>query len=199
VPTRFSQFFAAFFLLWISVCSAQETAQVKPILKLDGWSQGPFEGQESISCLTIYSDGKITYFHRRNSRKIRVEAKTGKKSLVEQTVSVESQLTRADLLELTGFLESNVVKALGESFVVPHSPIDYSESATVHIIGPSGNEKAVSINGYSVAGLEQKSQLPGTLVVLMDKIEEIEKAAALKGKDTKTPPGCLEALKRAGP
>jgi hypothetical protein len=127
-------------------------------------------------------------------RKDQSRAKTGRKSLVEQP-AVESQLTRADLLELTGFLESNVARALGESFVVPRSPIDYAESATVQIIGPNGNEKADSINGYGAAGLEQKNQLPETLIVLMDKIEEIEKAAARKSKDTKTPPGCLEALK----
>src|SRR5208282_4155023 len=176
----------------LSVCSAQETPQVKPILKLDGWSRGPFSGQESNSCLTIYSDGKLKYFHRWNPGSIKVDPKTRKKSLLRQTVSVESRIAQDDLLELRRFLESESVKALAESFVVPHSPIDYSESATIHIEGPNGDGKSVSIDAYSVADLEQKSRLPGALIVLMNKIEEIEKTAALRGKATKIPRACLE-------
>ena len=195
---KLRQFFPLFFVFTLSVCSAQETTRVKPILKLDAWSQGPFEGQKSNSCLTIYSDGKLNYFHRWNSGRIKVNPNSGKKSLLEQTVSVESHLTHLNLSELRHFLESDAVKMLAESFVVPHSPIDYSQSATIHIIGPGGNSKAVSIDAYSVADLEQKSQLPGALIVLMDKIEEIEKAAAVKGKATKIPPACLEAVKGAG-
>jgi hypothetical protein len=146
-------------------------------------------------CLAIYSDGKVTYFHKWNSGEVRIDAKTGRKSLLERTVSVESQLTRAELFEISRFLESEVVKAIGASFVIPYSHIDYSESAKVHIFGPDGDERTISINGYAVAGLEQKSQLPGALIVLMDKIEEIEKTAALKGKGAQFPLDCPEARK----
>jgi hypothetical protein len=198
VSIKLRLFFPFFFVFTLSVCSAQETTQVKQILKMHAWSQGPFERQKSNSCLTIYSDGKLNYFHRWNPGRIKANPNSGKKSLLEQTVSVESHLTQSDLLELRRFLESDAVQVLAESFVVPHSPIDYSESATIHIIGPNGNSKPVSIDAYSVADLEQKSQLPGALIVLMDKIEEIEKAAIIKGKATKIPPACLEALKGAG-
>jgi hypothetical protein len=56
--------------------------------------------------------------------------------------------------------------------------------------GPVGNEKCVEIRDYGEAGLEQKGQLPEALIVLMDKIEEIEKVAALKGKTTRIPSNC---------
>lgn len=156
-------------------------------------------GQESASCLRVDSDGIAKYFHRWNPGKVKVDAKTGKKSLVELTVSVERHLTRAELFEISGFLESDVVKALGDGFNIPHNPIDYWESATIHIISPDGNEKDILIRDYGEASLEQRGQLPGALIVLMDKIEEIEKAAALKGKATKIPTDCPESLKRADP
>jgi hypothetical protein len=44
-----------------------------------------------------------------------------------------------------------------------------------------GNEKCIETRDYGEAGLEQKGQLSGALLVLMDKIEEIEKSAVLKG------------------
>jgi len=56
-------------------------------------------------------------------------------------------------------------------------------------------EKRISIYDYGTAGLERNSQLPGALIVLMDKIDEIKKKAALKGKATKIPLNCLEVLK----
>jgi hypothetical protein len=199
VRIKLNHFFAVFILLSLPVCAAQESPPVKLILKVDGWSRGPFEGQESASCLRVYSDGMAKYFHRWNPGKVKVDAKTGKKSLLEQTVSVELHLARAELSEISGFLESDVVRALGESFAIPHNPIDYWESATIHIFGPNGNEKSVSLRDYGEASLDQRSQLPGALIVLMDKIEEIEKAAALKGKATKIPPDCHESLKRADP
>lgn len=46
-------------------------------------------------------------------------------------------------------------------------------------------EKSISIRDYSAAGLEEKSKLPAALIVLLDKIEKIEKSASLRGKTAK--------------
>jgi hypothetical protein len=188
--TKSSQFFFPLFLFSLGACAAPGCAQVKSILKVDAWSQGPLAGQKSISCLTVYSDGKVNFFHRWNSGKVRIDAKTRKKALLERVVCVESHLNRADLFEVSGFLKSDVIRVLEKSFVIPHPIVDYAEGATVCLGGPVGNEKCIEIREYDEAGLEQKGQLPGALIVLMDKIEEIEKAAVLKGKATKIPSNC---------
>jgi hypothetical protein len=162
---------------------------------MEEMSVGPFEGQKSVSCLTIDSDGKVKYFHRWNPGKVGVDAKTGKKVLLEQTVSVESHLARADQFELPDFLESEDIKGLKDSIGIPHVFIDYHESATIYIVGSDGKEKRISIYDYGTASLEKKSQLPGPLIVLMDKIEEIKKEATLKGKTPTIPLNCLEVRK----
>ena len=105
--------------------------------------------------------------------------------LAQRTVSVESRLSHSELWELSEFLKSEVVTALEKVFVVPSAGIDYAESTTLHINGADGNEKRILIREYSTAGLQEKGKLPAALVVLMDKIEEIEKSASLSGKPAK--------------
>jgi len=117
--------------------------------------------------------------------KVRIDTKSGKKVLVEQSVSVESHLSNSDRLEVSDFLKSDMVTALGNQFFVPSAGIDYGEEATIYIEGPDGNEKRISIRDYSTAGLEEKSRLPAALIVLLDKIEKIEKSASLRGKAAK--------------
>jgi hypothetical protein len=188
--TKFSQFFFSLFLFSFGVCAAPGSGQVKPILKVHGWSQGPFESQKSILCLTVYSDGNVNFFHRWNPGKIQIDAKTGKKALLERVVSVESHLSRPDLLNVSDFLKSDVITVLEKGFAIPHAFVDYQDGATVCLGGPEGNEKCIEIRDYGEADLQQKGQLPGALIVLMDKIAEIEKAAVLKGKTTKIPSNC---------
>ena len=187
MTNRFSQFFFSLILVSFGACAGSVSAQVKVSLKMEGWSHGPFWGQKSVSCLTIYSDGRVTYFHRWNPGTVRIDPKTGKRTLVEQTVSVESHLSHSDLLEVSDFLKSGVVMALEKVFVVPSAGIDFTESTTIHINGTDGNEKRITIREYSTAGLEEKGKLPAALVVLMGKIEEIEKSASLRGKPAKIP------------
>jgi len=196
--TKSRQFFFTLFLFSFGVCAAAGRAQVKPILKVDGWSQGPFEGQKSISCLTVYSDGNVDFFHRWNPGQIQIDAKTGKKALVERVVSVESHLSSPDLLDVSDFLKSDVITALQKGFVISHPFVDYQEGVTVCLGGPAGNEKCIEIRDYGEADLEQKGQLPGALIVLMDKIGKIEKTAILKGKTTKIPSNCSERAAKIG-
>ena len=185
MPIRFSQLFFSLFPLSFGLSASPVSAQVRASLKMVYRSSGPFLNQKSLSCLTIYSDGRITYFHRWNPVKVRIDTKSGKKVLVEQSVSVESHLSNSDRLEVSDFLKSDMVTALGNQFFVPSAGIDYGEEATIYIEGPDGNEKRISIRDYSTAGLEEKSRLPAALIVLLDKIEKIEKSASLRGKAAK--------------
>ena len=57
---------------------------------------------------------------------------------VGTVVSVESHLDRADLLEVSDLLKSDVIKVLEKSFVIPHSIVDYAEGATVGPGEPNG-------------------------------------------------------------
>lgn len=180
---------------FLGVCPVHGGPQVRATLKVEQMSNGPFVGQKSVSCLTIYPDGRVTYFHRWNPGKVGVDAKTGKKVLLEQAFSVESRLSRADLLELPVFLESEAVQGLRDSFAVPHVFIDYHESTTVEINGSDAKQKRIVTYDYGTADLERKSQLPAALVVLMDKIEEIKNQAALKGKTANIPLDCQEIRK----
>ena len=188
---RPSWFVGVFSLLCLlSICTAQLGAHVKTILRADRWSDGPFEGQRSISCLTVFSDGKVNYFHRWNPGEVITDHKSGKKILLERTVSVERSLTGAELFEISTFLESDVVKALDTSFALPHVPADYNEGTTVYIGEQEQAAKRISIRDYGEADLEEKSRLPGALILLMDQIEVIEKAAVTKGTYVRLPSTC---------
>ena len=194
MPTERSLYFAVMVLFSLYVPAMHMTAHEKSILKVQETSRGPFAEQKSMSCLTVYLDGRVIFFHRWNPGKLRTDPKTGKKSLLEQTLSVESHLNRAELLSVSDFLSSDIVNALAESFAVPHVYIDYMESATVSFTGQDTKEKRISIFDYGEASLEQKSRLPAALIVLMDKIAEIKKTATLKGKVTKNPAECPEEM-----
>jgi hypothetical protein len=181
-------------LFSLYVVAMHVNAQEKSILKVQETSRGPFAEQKSMSCLTVYSDGRVIFFHRWNPGRLKTDPKTGKKSLLEQTLSIESHLNRAELLGVSDFLSSGILNAIGKSFVVPHVYFDYVEAATVSFTGQDAKEKRISIFDYGEASLEQKSRLPAALIVLMDKIAEIKKAATLNGKATKTPAECPEEM-----
>jgi hypothetical protein len=172
------------------VCHAQEKASSNLILRVDANISGPFGGQKSSSCLRVYSDGKVLYAHWWNSFASVVDEKTGEKSRPENMVSLEHHLGDGDKWELSSFLESKVLKNLPEKFGPPRQPIDYFESVTVQIIAPDGKKKNISTREFYVAGLEEKSHYPSALIVLMDKIDEIEREANEKGKPASPPTDC---------
>jgi hypothetical protein len=134
---------------------------------------------------------QVNFFRRWNPGSVQIGAKSGKKTLLEQVVSVESYLSRVDLLDVSGFLKSDVITVLEKGFVIPHPFVDYAEGTTVCLGASVSDEKCIEIRDYGEADLEQKGQLPGALIVLMDKIEEIEKASVLTGKTTKVSSNCL--------
>jgi hypothetical protein len=140
--------------------------------------------------LRIYSDGKVTYASWWNSAATIVDKKTGEASRPEHTVSVEHKLEDGDSWELSSFLDSKAVRRLPGKFDPPHRPIDYLEAVSVKIVDSKGKTKQILTREYYVASLEEKTRYPATLIVLMDKISEIEKEANDKGKPIAVPADC---------
>lgn len=169
---------------------AQKKEPIKLILKLDENVSGPFGGKHSISCLRIYSDGRIVYASKWTTRGTVVDEKTEKKSNNERSKSLEFKMDELDVGELSDFLQSKVVKALPEKFAPPHPPIDYFEEITVQLNDLKGHMKKISMREFFVADLEEKSKYPSALIVLMGKIEEIEKLVENKGSTVMFPNDC---------
>ncbi|MBZ5661422.1 MAG: hypothetical protein LAO08_13535 [Acidobacteriia bacterium] len=115
---------------------------------------------------------------------------TGREYRPEHKVSVEHQLEKGDVFELSTLFQSKAIKRLPEKFGPPHPPIDYAENTSVQITGPTGTPKQISTREFYVASLEERTRYPAALIVLMEKIEAIEKEASVKGKPTETPPDC---------
>jgi len=172
------------------VCPAQEKAAAKLILKVDETVDGPMGGQKSSSCLRVYSDGRVLYASWWNSGMTIIDKETGKNSRPEKTISVEHHLENGDEWELSSFLESKVLKGIPDKYAPPHRPIDYFENVTVRIISPNGRERQISTREFYVASLEEKSRYPSALILLMGKIDEIEKETNEKGKATEIPSDC---------
>ena len=114
----------------------------------------------------------------------------GREYRPEHNVSVEHQLEKGDVFELSTFFQSAAINRLPDKFAPPHQPIDYIENTSVQITPPKGRPKQISAREFYVARLEEKSRYPAALIVLMEKIDEIEKQASDKGKPTETPPDC---------
>ena len=170
-------------------CSAQENPPSDLILRVDQTVIGPVGGQKSLSCLRIYSDGKVFYASWWSGPMTMVD-QTGAEYRPEHKVSVEHQLEKGDVFELSTLFQSKAIKRLPENFAPPHPPIDYFEKTTVQITLPKGTPKEISTREFYVADLEEKTRYPAALIVLMGKIDEIEKVASDKGKPAATPSDC---------
>ncbi len=78
------------------------------------------------------------------------ETRTKASDFIEETLSVESHLNRAEVLEISDFLSSDTVKTIGESIAVPHIYIDYMEAATVSFTGQDTKGKRISIFDFGL-------------------------------------------------
>ena len=114
----------------------------------------------------------------------------GREYWPEHKVSVEHQLEKGDVFELSTFFQSAAIKRLPDKFAPPHQPIDYFENTSVQITPLNGRPKQISAREFYVARLEEKTRYPAAFIVLMEKIDEIEKQASDKGKPTETPSDC---------
>jgi hypothetical protein len=169
--------------------SAQEKPSRKLILRVDEKASGPYGGQKSSSCLRVFSDGEVVHARWENSLVTVVDA-DGRKSKPENTTSVEYHLEGYEIEGLSELFQSKAVKGLPEEFAPPHRPVDYIEITSVQMALPKGKSKQISTREYYVASLKEKTRYPAALVVLMEKIDAIEKVALDKGKPTEIPPDC---------
>jgi hypothetical protein len=120
---------------------------------------------------------KLFYARWWNSAATVIDKATGQESRPEHMVSVEYQLEDTEKWELSGFLDSKALKRLPGKFGPPHEPIDYFENVAVQITSTNGKSKMISTREFYVASLEEKTRYPSVLIVLMDKIDEIEREA----------------------
>jgi len=160
------------------------------MLKADEIVSGPIGGQSSGSCLRVYSDGRVIYAKWSHSAATVVDGVIRAESRPEHTSAFAYQLGDGDLSDLAGLLESKPVRGLPENFGPPHKSVDYFERIFVQILNSKGNSKRLSTREYYVANLEEKTRYPSALILLMDQIDQIEKAAAGAGKATNVPTDC---------
>jgi len=169
---------------------AQEKPSPKLLLQVDETVSGPYGGQKSSSCLRVYSDGKVFSASRWNSPATIVDKESGKESRPEEATAFNFQLEEGDTWELSTFIESKAVRGLSKAFPPPHRPIDYFELINVHIFHEKAGEQTIVTREFFVADLGEKARYPSALIVLMNRIDEIEKDANTKGKPTIVPEDC---------
>jgi hypothetical protein len=184
-----TQRFLLFALVSLISLHAQAGRPAKPALKVDEISRGPFGGQKSASCLRVYADRTVIYAEWSTSAVTLVD-RAGTESRPEHTSAFSYQLSDGDFLELSGLLESKAVTKLSENFGPPHKPVDYFERVSVEIPHEKGPSKKLSTREYYVADLEEKTRYPSALILLMDRIDQMEKAATSTGVPTEVPNDC---------
>lgn len=172
-----------------ALCLPQDRADLKLVLSVEQTVSGPYGGQKSSGCLRVYSDGKVVYARWWNSAATLVDT-AGKKTRPEHTISTEYLMDKLDVSELTRFLKTKSVKNLRNAFGPPHAPIDYFENTSVRMRSPNGQSKQIITREYYVASLDEKVKYPSALIVLMDKIDEIERLAEEEGKPVEVPADC---------
>jgi hypothetical protein len=174
-----------------SACVNALAADNEPrlLLQVDESSSGPTGGAKSRGCVRIYSDGRAISAHwSRAGFTLVDEAK--KKTTPEKESSTEFKLDEFEAPELDQFLHSRAVRKLSSDFKPPHSAIDYFELTIVQIPVSDRSPKRITAREYYVASLVEKSRYPSALIVMLDKISEIEQSAYAKGKPTPPPADC---------
>jgi hypothetical protein len=189
MPTKWTALLILGMLFVSGVCCAQQKTTHELILSVDETASGPFGGEKSSSCLRVYSDGKVRYARWWNEA-VTIVDEAGRKSRPEHTISLEYDLEDGSALELSTFFKSKPLRRLPEKFGPPHRPVDYVEITSVQIRLAKGKSKHISAREFYVADLEEKARYPAALIVLMDKIDEIEKQTSNNGKPAETPPDC---------
>jgi hypothetical protein len=157
--------------------SAQVNHPDRVLLRVDEISVGPYAGQKSASCLRVYSDGRVVYAEWSTSLVKNLDTATGVVSRPERTSAFSYVLVDFRLEELASFLKSKAVRKLREKFGPPHKAVDYAERVSVEIPDGNGPPKRLSTAEYHVADLEEKTRYPSAFILLMDRIDQIEREA----------------------
>ena len=183
-------FFLALVLVGIS-CAAQDEP-VHVVLRAWQGSSGPFGGQKGKSCFMLYADGRIVECSSSSSA-LGVRDERGHVTHSEKSESREYRFPERDSWQIENFLDflqSKPLRLLDSYFPPPHKPIDYIETSTVEVLLPKGKIKQISTREYYVASLVEKARYPSALIILMDKIEELEHIVSERGKPLGVPLEC---------
>jgi len=173
------------------LCSAQNK-RPEVLLRAYHGSSGPFDGEKGASCFMLYSDGRLVQVSS-STAALGVPDEHGKVTHPESTTSREYRFPERDSWQVSGyvdFLKSRAMRKLNSYFPPPHLPIDYVETSTVEVFFPTGKRKQVQAREYYVASLEEKAKYPSALIILMDKLEQLEDTVAQKGVPTLEPEDC---------
>lgn len=179
------------FLAQAVLCPAQEKSS-DLVLKVEQTTLGPMGGQKGASCLKLYSGGRFVYF-RWSISGMSLQDKDGKIWHPDMRETREYLFPERDSWQISQFMEFLQSKSVGRLkpyFAPPHEPIDYFETSTVHVFLPAGKSKQLQTREYYVASLVEKAKYPSALILLMDKIEQLEDTVTEKGTPTKEPPDC---------
>ena len=175
------------------VCSAQEQPATLVLLAYHG-SSGPFGGEKGSSCLMLYSDGRMVQSSS-STAAMGVQNENGKITHPERTDYREYKFPERDSWQVSGFvdfLQSKALLKLKSYFPPPHPPIDFVETSTVEVLLPRGKIKQIQTREYYVASLVEKARYPSALIILMDKLEQLEDAVAEKGTSTEPSSDCRQ-------
>jgi hypothetical protein len=131
-----------------------------------------------MSCLMLYSDGRaVSAF----------SSKAGSEASREYRFPDKDSWQVSEFGEL---IHSKAVRRLKSYFPPPHRPIDFVEISTALPFLPDGKSKQIVVREYYVASLAEKAKYPSALVLLMDRIEQIENKVSEKGTSVEPPPDC---------
>jgi hypothetical protein len=186
-------FFPAVVLVLGLLCSAQEQP-AKLVLRAYHGSSGPFGGEKGSSCLMLYSDGRIVQASS-STAAMGVQDKNGKVTHPERTDYREYRFPERDFWEVSGFVEflqSKALFKLNSYFPPPHPPIDFVETSTVEVLLPKGRIKQIQTREYYVASLVEKAKYPSALIILMDKLEQLENTVSEKGTPAEPSSDCRQ-------
>jgi len=183
----------AFLLLAFLVaatCPSQDKPPAKLIFKSNEATTGPIGGEKSFTCLRVYSDGRATYAKSWSDSFLTVDKQTSKETYDEHLVSKEFIFDELDLLDFFAFLKSKPVQKLPETFGPPHTPIDYIEMIALEFTGRKDKLQRISTREFFVTDLEKLARYPAALIVLMHKLDEIERKVSSEGKSVAPPSDC---------
>jgi hypothetical protein len=160
------------------------------VLSVDESSSGPLAGDRGKGCLRVFSDGSVVASHRTRSGQVVIDKTTGKVERSEAVDTRQYKLEDYEVSQLLDFLKSKAVRRLPSSFEPPHRAIDFFEISAVRISTEDGKATEVTVREYYVASLEEKARYPSALIVLMEKIDEIERKSEEKGKPAELSADC---------
>jgi hypothetical protein len=173
------------------MCSAQQQPATL-VLKVEQKSSGPFAGKKELSCLMLYSDGRVVSAFS-STAGVEIQDEHGNVTRPKSGDSREYRFPETDSWQISEFidlLQSKAVRRLKSYFPPPHKPIDFVETSTVRAFFSDGKSKQIVTREYYVASLAEKTKYPSALVLLMDRIEQFEKKVADKGTPTEVPSDC---------